>query len=394
MEENLTALIKEKTKLAPEDIVRYSTLTKSLYVDYLKRKIEILLESKDEKKARECIIKPFEKYFKTKDPKYFENLAFLADINIFLADRLKDTEGLVSGIAELTLLNFFAKKFSDDEKYWSNKLHRDIREKCKRLVEVLNIPIDEQILGKETLNILKLIELETKDHMYIDKILELKKSDDYKKNIEELIEIIEAIKNDEAASIVLSLAENELIMSLAQQNEYHEAFEKAKEISKGIKRIKNKIVKNFMLGEVQLNLFRVNIKRQDYKQAEKEAKKAIEFYEDNINTIVHACFTILELASCYMIQGRFDKAESLLERPIEISGQIGSSEFLARLYELLGGIKLKLDNYHAAAMDFGASALFYLISDDSTKYQEFLTLAVNLYNEYLKSKGFSGVKFD
>ncbi|HUX98415.1 MAG TPA: hypothetical protein VMV49_02560 [Candidatus Deferrimicrobium sp.] len=393
LEKSIEDLFKRKEKLTPEDFTKNTVLSRSLYVDYLKRLIELFLKLQDEKKAKECITKPFNKYLKTKDPNYLELLTYLADINLFLADKLKNNEELIKGIGELIIIDFFAKKFSEDKKYWSNKIHLDIKEKSQLLVEILKIPVDEQILGKETLNILKEIELETKDHMYIDKLLDLKKQEDPKDKITKLIEMSGKIKADEASTIVLTMAENELIMSLAQANEYTEAFQKAKDIVKDIKKIKNKMVQYFMLGEVQLNLFRVNVRRQDYKQAEKEAKKAIDYFEENLNTLAHTCFTILELASCYMIQNQFNKAETLLEKPLDLCEQIGSSEFLARLYELLAGIKLKLNDSSGAAINFSASALFYLISNDTKKYQEFLTLAINLYNTYLKSIGFSGIEF-
>ncbi|MHA1649336.1 MAG: hypothetical protein ACTSYB_04000 [Candidatus Helarchaeota archaeon] len=352
------------------------------------------MKIKDEKKAIETVTKLQEKYLKTKDPNYFEIMTFLADINIFLAQRLKNIDLLVKGIGELLILDFFAKKFSEDQKFWSNKFHRDIKEKSKFLINTLKIPINEKILGKETLTILKQIELETKDHIYIDKILEIKQSDKFQNKIDDLRTIIQSIKDDEASPVVYSMAINELITSLAQQNKYNEAFEEAKNATKEIKRIKNKQVKDYLLGETYLNLFRVNIRRQDYKQAEKEAKKAIEFFEENINTLSHACFAIFELASLYMTQERLDKASSLLEKPTEFSEHILSPDLLARLYELLGGINLKSKDFHNAALYFGASALFYLISDDQEKYREFITLAINLYNRYLKSRGFIGVQFE
>ncbi|NVM27984.1 MAG: hypothetical protein HWN65_03995 [Candidatus Helarchaeota archaeon] len=394
IEKSLASLTKEKKKLEPEEFVNYSTLTKSLYVEYLKHKTEILLVQNEEKKARESITKPWEKYLKTKDPKYIENLTFLSDIKIHLALKLKNVEQVIEAIGELIILEFFAKKFSDDKKYWSNKLHRDLREKGKILVDAFKIPVDQEILGKETLNILKQLELETKDHMFIDKILELKKSEDYKKNIEDLKTITDNIKKEEASKLVLTIAENDLMVSLAQINEYSEAFEKAKDIQKEIKKIKNKIVKNFILGETQLNLFKVNVRRQDYKQAEKEIKKGIDFFEENINTLGHACFAMLELASCYIMQDHFDKAGSILEKPLEMCEQIGDPSFLARLYELLAGIKLQVNDYKGAAVNFAASAIFYVISDEQDKYREFLTLAINLYNHYMESIGFVSVKFE
>ncbi len=399
IEKVIENLIKEKEKLAEEEFTKHSTLTKSLYVDYLKRKIEVLLTTNDEKKARESVTKLREKYLKTKDPNYFEILAYLADINIFLAQKLRDADLVVRGVGELLIIDFFAKKFSDTDRFWSNKLHRDLRENGKILLEMFHIPLDEQILGKETLSILKQIELETKDHMYIDKILELRKKETEKEKIDNLIKTIAQIREEEeskadSAKMVLSMAQNELIMSLAEENEYTNALEKAKNIIKETKKIKNPFVKNFMLGEIQLNLFRINVRRQDYKQAEKEAKKAIDFFEENINTISHACFTMLELASCYMIQNRFDKAESMLEKPIDLCEKSGSAELLARLYELLAGIKLKSEEYDEAAIYFSASAVFYLISDDQDKYREFITLAINLFNEYLKTIGFEGVQFE
>ncbi len=394
IEKVIETLYKEGKKLSEEDFVKHSTLTKSLYVDYFKRKIEVLLKTKDEKKAIESVSKLRIKYLKTKDTNYFEILTYLADINIYLAQKLKDVDLLIKGVGELLILDFFAKNFSEDQRYWSNKLHHDIRENGKIIVESLNIPLEEQVLGKETLNILKQTDLETKDHMYIDKILDLKKTEVIKEKNDNLIKISEQIKQDEASTIVLSMAENELILSLAQANEYTEALNRAKEIIKEAKKIKNKIIKDYLLGEIQLNLFRVNVKRQDYKQAEKEAKKAIEYFDENLNTIAHSCFTMLELASCYMIQNRFDKAEMLLEKPVEMCEEGGSAELLARLYELLAGIKLKVNNFEESAIFFAASALFHLITDNENKYREFITLAIHLYNQHLQALGFVGIDFN
>ena len=95
-----------------------------------------------------------------------------------------------------------------------------------------------------------------------------------------------------------------------------------------------------------------------------------------------------------MIQNRFDKAEELLDIPINLCEKSESAELLARLYELLAGVKLKRENPDESAILFAASALFYLIIDDSDKYREFITLAINLYNQYLKSIGFEGINFN
>jgi len=398
IEKVIEYLMKEKEKLAPEEFIQYSTLTKSLYVDYLKGKIEVLLAIKDEKKAKESILKLRDKYLKKQDVHYFEILAYLADITVFLAQKLRDIDLLVRGVGELLIIDFFAKKFSGENRFWSNKLHRDLKENGKILVDTLHIPLDEQILGKETLTIFKQIELETKDHMYIDKILDLRKEENEKEKIEDLLKTIQQIQEEElkadSSKMVLSMAQNELIIALAAENEYTNALEKSKEIIKEIKKIKNRMVKDYMLGQIQLNLFRINVRRRDYKQAEREAKKAIEFFEENLNTTAHACFTMLELASCYMIQNRFDKAEAMLERPIELCEKSGSADLLARLYELLAGVKLRGEKYDEAAIYFSVSAVFYLISDDQNKYKEFITLAINLFNEYLKSLGFKSVKFE
>ena len=393
IEKVMESLIKEKTNLSSEAFIKNSELSKSLYIEYLKRKIDLLLTLKDEKKAKETVTKPFESYLKTKDMNCLENLVYLAAIKIYLAEKLKTIEDLIRGIGELIILDFFGKSISEDQQYWSNKFHHDLIENSKIMVKKLKLPTDEKALGKETLNILKQIELETKDHMFIDKILELKKSKDYQKNIEELLKLGANIREEEASKVVLSLSENELILSLAQQNEYNEALQKSKEIIKETKKIKNQMVQNFILGTIQLTLFRVYMKRQDYKQAEKEGKKAIEYFDENINTITHAYFATLELASCHIIQNHLEAAELILMNSIEKCEDIGSAEFLARLFELLGDIKLKMGISHDAAVNFGSCALFYLISEDEKRYQEFLTLGINLYNEFLKSNGFEGIKF-
>jgi len=93
------------------------------------------------------------------------------------------------------------------------------------------------------------------------------------------------------------------------------------------------------------------------------------------------------------MQNHLDAAESILAKPIELCEGIGSAEFLARLFELIGGIKLKRGKNHDAGVCFGSSALFYLLSEDEKRYQEFLTLGINLYNEFLKSNGFEGINF-
>lgn len=392
LDKNFEALLKDKPKMPEDQFTQQTTLTKSLYIDYLKQRISTLLKLKDEKHAKEAISKPFSKFLKTKDPNCFEILMFLSDIKIDLALQLKDTDEIVRSVSELLILDFFAKKYSGDSRYWSKKFHHDIKEKCSFLIDTLKIALDEKVIGKETLNIMKLINLETKDHMYIDKILEIKQSDDFQNKILEINALITKMRQDDASPLVLSMVQNELISTIAQQNQYTEAFEKAKEIMKDIKKIKNKEVKDFLLGQTQLNLFRINVRRQDYKQAEKEGRKCIEYFEENIKTLGHACIGILELASCYIIQRRFDKAESLLERPIDFCEEMGSAELLARLYELLGGVGLKSADSNKAAIYFAASAIFYLISNDQNKYQEFLTLSINMYNRYLESIGFPTVE--
>jgi len=148
-----------------------------------------------------------------------------------------------------------------------------------------------------------------------------------------------------------------------------------------------------MLGETQLTIFRVNAKRQDWKQAEKEVKKAIDYFEENIHTMCHASFATLELASLYITQKNLNKAESTLEKPIERCAELGSPELLARLFELLGGIKLKNEKIDEAAVHFSASAFFYLIANDQDKYREFLTLGIHLYGKFLESIGFEAVQF-
>ncbi|MHA1300655.1 MAG: hypothetical protein ACTSO9_14655, partial [Candidatus Helarchaeota archaeon] len=107
----------------------------------------------------------------------------------------------------------------------------------------------------------------------------------------------------------------------------------------------------------------------------------------------HAYFTKLELASCYMIHNSLDKADSIFKNSLELIEEINSLEYFARLFELLGANKLRQEDHYSAAINFQISALFYLLLNDNKKYQEFVTLAINLYNEYLKTLEFTGIEF-
>jgi len=384
LDTNFEELLKDRNKMTEDEFAQQIVLTKSLYIDFLKQKISLLLQNKEDKQAKESIIKPIQKYLKTRDPNCIEILLFLSDIKIELALQLNDSDEVIRAVSELLLLDFFAKKFSEAARYWSNKFHRDIKEKSKFLVKTLKIPLNKKVLGNETLQILKQVNLEIKDHMYIDKILDFKQLDSLAENINDLTELLHKIKEDDASPIVLSLARNELMLALAEVNKYNEAFESAKDTIKELKKIKNKSVRDFLLGETQRNLFKINVKRQDYKQAEKEIRKSIEYFEENLNTLGHACVATLELANCYILQDRFDKAKALLTKPIESCERFESAELLARLYEVIANVELKLKNFNAAAICFVASALFYLMCDDQEKYKEFFTLSVNLYNQYLE----------
>ncbi len=392
LEKVLDELMKDQEKLTEDEFLHKSSIVKSMFFDFLKQKVSIYLKLKDEKKAKQSIFKPWIKFLDKKSKDYIEDLANFAELYTFIAKTLEQPMELLNWTGELLILDVFAKKLSTDQAYWTKKVHQHIKENSQIILDLLNISIDEEILGKETLNMLKEIELENKDFMYIDKLLDLKSKYQYKNNFDVFNKLFEEARKDTASIIIQIMILNELILSLGIKHEYKGAIQKSKDTIKLLKSVKNKNMKNFISGKLELNKFRVNLKKQDYKQAEKEAKKAIEFFEENINTIAHANFAKLELASCYMIQDEFDKAQSILEESLEDIEVINSLEFLARLFDLLGCVNLKSKDDYSAAINFQISALFYLYLNDAEKYKEFVTLAINLYKAYLDTLDITGIE--
>ncbi len=390
----LYKLNKDERPLTEKDFYEKSTIVKNLYFDILNQKISVFLRLNDEKKAKSTISKPFIKFLEAKEEYYIEDLANFAELYMNLVKDLKQSIEFLNWAGELLLLDFFAKKISHDKGFWTKKIHDHIKEICDNILDMFKISPEGEILGKETLNILKQVEFETKDFSYVDKLLELKKNEQYKKGFEELNLLFKKSNEDAASPVVQLMIMNELMLALSQMHDYKSAIEKSKDAIKIIKGFKEKDLKNFMTAKLELILFRVNLKRRDYKQAEKEAKRAIDYFDQNLNTIGHAYFSRLELASSYMIQNSLDKAESILQNAIEMSEEIGSLEFLARLFELQGGIKLKSNDQYSAAINFQICALFYFLLNQNEKYQEFMTLAINLYGEYLKDLEFPGVEFN
>ncbi|MFX1449635.1 MAG: hypothetical protein ACFFCM_02260 [Promethearchaeota archaeon] len=392
LEKILEELTKNHEKLPEDEFQNNSLIVKSLFFEFLRQKVSIYLKLKDEKKAKESIFKPWIKFLDKKSKDYIEDLANFAELYTLIAKTLGQPIELLNWTGELLILDVFAKKLSTNPSYWTDKVHQHIKENSQILLDLLNISIDGEILGKETLNMLKELELEDKDFMYIDKLLDLDNEEQYKNNFDVYYELFETARKDDAAIEIQVMILNELILALSFKYEYNEAIQRSKDALKLIKSIKYKDVSNFFSGKFELTKFRVNLKKQDFKQAEKDAKKAIDYFEQNISTIGHANFAKLELASCYMIQDQLDKAESILEEALETVEEIKSLEFLARLYDLLGGIKLKLEDKYTAAINFQISALFYLYLNDEERYKEFVTLAINLYKEYLETIDITGIE--
>lgn len=393
IEKFLGVLTKNQEKILEENYYKNSSIAKTMYFDFLKQKVSIYLKLNDEKNAKVTIVKPWTNFLKTKNNNNIENLAYLAELNIFLIKRLKYPMEMLKWVGELLILDVFAKKISHNKDYWTERIHSNIKENSQALVEMLNLSMDDEILGRETLKIIKQVKFENQDLMYMDKLLKLKKNKKKKNKIDNLNDLFEQINKDNTSPIIQLMTINEIMLVLIQNNEYKEAIQKSKDALNLLKAIKDKDTKIFMAGKIALILFQLNLKKQNYKQAEKEAKNSINYFEENLNIIGHAQFTKLELASSYIIQNLLDKAELILDKSLEVAEEIRSIEFLARLFELSGGLKLKLNDNHNAAINFQISALFYLISNEEDKYQEFVTLAINLYNEYLKEIGFSGLEF-
>jgi len=393
LEKILEELIKDQDKLQEDDFQNKSSIVKTMFFDFLKQKVSIYLKIKEEKKAKESVFKPWIKFLDKKSKDYIEDLANFAELYTFIAKTLEQPIELLNWTSELLILDFFAKKISNNPSFWTDKVHQHIKENSQTLLNLLNISIEGEIFGRETLNILKQVELEDKDFMYIDKLLELSNKEQYKNNFDVYTELFEESRKDDASIGIQVMILNELILALGFKYEYNAAIQKSKDVLKLLKSIKHKDLRNFFSGKFELTRFRVNLKKQDFKQAEKDAKKAIEYFEQSVTTIGHANFAKLELASCYLIQDQFDKAESILEEALETVEEIKSLEFLARLYDLLGGIKLKLEDQYSAAINFQISALFYLYLNDEEKYKEFVTLAINLYKEYLETLDITGIEF-
>ncbi|MHA1376954.1 MAG: hypothetical protein ACTSRG_01105 [Candidatus Helarchaeota archaeon] len=399
LEKNLEQLIKtrdalEQLKITKEDFAKKSSIVKSLYFDILDQKVSVYLKMNDEKKAKASISRPFIKFLEEREKYFLEDLANFALLYSNLAKKLEQPIEFLNWTGELLLLDVFSKKISQNKNYWTNKIHLHIKSASQELLELLNITVDGEILGKEILNVLKEVKLENKDFSFIDKLLKFKNNQIYKKGFDELINLLENAKEANISPVVQLMIMNETMQALSQKYKYREAIQLSKDAIKILKSIKQKNVKNFMTGRLELTLFRVNLKRQDYKQAEKEAKRAIDSFEENINTVAHAFFTKLELASCYMIQNLLDKADSILENVLDVVEHIDSLEYFARLFELLGANKLRQEDHYSAAINFQISAIFYLLLEDDEKYQEFITLAINLYHQYLKTLEFTGVEFN
>ncbi|MHA1385756.1 MAG: hypothetical protein ACTSR3_18545 [Candidatus Helarchaeota archaeon] len=398
LEKNLEQLLKtrdalEQLRLTKDDFIEKSSIVKSLYFDILDQKVTVYLKIKDEKKAKMSISKPFIRLLKEREKYFIEDLANFAQLYTNLAKKLKQPLEFLNWTGELLLLDVFAKKISHNKKHWTNKIHKHIQEAGETILDMLHINLNGEILGKEILNVLKEAKLENRDFSFIDRILDLKTNLEYKKGFKVLNNLLENAREYNVSPIVQLMIMNEFMLALSQKYMYKEAIQKSKDAIKILKSIKQRNIKNFMTGQLELTLFRVNLKRQDYKQAEKEAKRAIDDFEKNINTICHAYFTKLELASCYMIHNSLDKADSIFKNSLELIEEINSLEYFARLFELLGANKLRQEDHYSAAINFQISALFYLLLNDNKKYQEFVTLAINLYNEYLKTLEFTGIEF-
>jgi len=114
---------------------------------------EVDIKLKDEKKAKDSISKLFIKILKSKNKYYIEDLAVFAEIYTYLSNELNLPLEFLNWTGELLLLDIFAKKFSINKDYWTQKIHQHLKENIPTILDLFKITLDGEILGRETLYI-------------------------------------------------------------------------------------------------------------------------------------------------------------------------------------------------------------------------------------------------
>jgi tetratricopeptide (TPR) repeat protein len=240
-------------------------------------------------------------------------------------------------------------------------------------------------------------DLTKEDYYYLDLLTKLRSKNTYKKeNKDKIFELLDEIdRNHKINDLIKVLVQEDVILALLEDKEYSEAIEICESNIKLIKNnLKDKSVKQYLQARTLQNQFRVEVKKQNFNQAEKYGNRVLDYYKhEKIRRKYDLLLFLIEYGTYYLEQREkysliYDKAINLLNNALEIaiSKRNKDPEIFGKIFRSFAEINWRDGNYLDSLINSFKSECLFLVNNNVKKFS-FDGLA-KLYLKYLKGNGF------
>ncbi|MHA1751193.1 MAG: hypothetical protein ACTSYZ_02385 [Candidatus Helarchaeota archaeon] len=371
------------------------------FIDYyykiLEESIKYYRKSDQLDKFEKRINKIWNEIFKEKNSYRIFEMGYILHILTIIAIIYKDYNSLweyiTLGFEVSSICECLTSSKSKFNKIWKRSLHEFLSLGINFIKSIYEIDESHVPENKNKLiDIILELNLEKQDIYYLEKLFRYKEKNNLthkgKFNIHSLNAEIQ--KEGKIHSIVKILYVNELILHLLEKKEFLKAIELAENNLKIIhKEIKDKRIRNYFIARMNQILFRIEVKKQNYKESEKFGKKVINMFEnEGIRRKYDLLLFIIEFANFNIQIKQYDKAKSYLNYALEIakSKRNKKYELFMQIFESYAEISWGNSEYVESMINIFKSLCFYLIFNrNDLKIMNKLTW---MFFQFLESKKF------
>ncbi|MBD3230282.1 MAG: hypothetical protein GF329_19040 [Candidatus Lokiarchaeota archaeon] len=217
--------------------------------------------------------------------------------------------------------------------------------------------------------------LSKEDYYYFDHLIKLKSKKAFEiTDINKFHELRKEInRNKSINDLIKVLYYEDYISQLLDDKEFLKAIEQAEEIEKLIKKsIKSKSVKQYLIARINQNLFRIELKKHNYDQAERHGKKVVNiFNNDQVRRKYDLLLFLIEFGYFYIEERDryaliFDRSKDLINQALNVAvnKRNKSYQLFMKIFESLGELEWRNEKYIESLTNFFKAKCFYLIYND------------------------------
>ncbi len=354
------------------------------------------------KSYKKTLLKSWKDALETKQFSLIFEMGFITHLMTLISLLENDEEQFWHWISLSSATSLICRLLSDkniDQKtIWSKIFSNDLNLGIDKVMKYYDFNKEHHPdMQNKLIDIIFSLNLSNQDLYFLDLFFQFESKFEFnKENYDEYLKLYEQVKNEVSLHEIVRIIYREFLMVLFLENkEYMKAIKTGEENLTSIRnQFNDKNIRQYLMARTYKNLFRIEVKRQNYDEAEKYGIKVMEYYEsEGSRRKFDLLLFLIEFGNFYIQQRQkysfiFDKPKILLTEALEIAKIKRNKNYkiFMKIFRSLAEIDWQWGNYTDALDYYFRYICFYLIYNPLK--DEILYGLINIFVKYLENIGF------